>query len=120
MAGQNVGAGNNLNASYMRFSAGGAEHENKRKNPSHTRAPKVHKQPPKRAQLTSLLAETNSADADFIHRCAIEFQPHNTEFGGIEWPTLALARRLKRRERSADTLEDDFPILVVCSVRHLL
>src|SRR5580692_1499697 len=97
----NVGSRNNLDARDMRVSLNGREQESgNRENANDLCAPKMHKQPPERPQLTSLLTETNSADADFVHRCAIEFQPHNAEFGGIEWLAFALARRLKRRERS--------------------
>src|ERR1700722_4114783 len=57
----NVRARNNLDASYMCVDYTGGEQTNSnRQNPSDTRAQTVHGQPPKRAQLTSLLAETNS------------------------------------------------------------
>src|SRR5580704_8636758 len=115
----NVRTGNDFDAGDMRVDVCEREKKNdNRQDPHDARAQKMHERPPKRAQLTSLLAETNSADADFIHRCAIEFQPHHAEFGGIEWLAFALARRLKRRERSADGLEDRFPILVIGSVIH--
>src|ERR1700722_4546764 len=115
----NVRTGNDFDAGDMRVRANAREEKNDhRENPSDARAQNIHEQPPKRAQLTSLLAETNSADADFIHRRAIEFQPYYAEFGGIEWPAVAFARRPKGRERSADGLEDRFPILVIGSFIH--
>jgi hypothetical protein len=66
-----------------------------------------------------LPAETNCADTDFIHRRAIEFQPHDAEFGGIERGTGVFASHFKRGEGRAHGLENGFPILVVsCVVEH--
>src|SRR5690242_1351709 len=77
-------------------------------------AQKNHHAPPKRAQLTSLLAEANPADTDFVHRSAIESQSDAGKFGGIE--PLRSVGRLKIGKRNAHALENCFPILIVALV----
>src|SRR5580765_7255886 len=74
----------------------------------------THKEPPERPQLTSLLAEANPADTDFIHGGAIEFQLDDAEFGGIEWPGIVSSA--KGGKRRANGLKNRFPILVVSLV----
>ena len=65
----------------------------------------------------SLFAEADAADTDFVHGRAVELQTHDPELGGIE--RFGVTGRLKRGERRANRLEDDFPILVVTLLVHL-